>query len=275
MLLMAMAASLNATKDGLAKIMVGGYSPLLILWVQFAVTLIVLLPLIVPRHGWRVLLPRPLGPQILRGLFLTFGVCLFYWSIRYIPLADATAMVLVGPLVLTALSPFILGEHVGIRRWMAVFIGFIGVLIILRPDFSGERIGHFMALGAGISVGLFYAFSRLLAQASPPLVTVANTVIIGVVVLAPTMPFVWTLPAAEDALIIAAFLCISIFGQFCMLMSFRFAPGSILAPVIYVQIVAATAFGLIVFGAFPDPTTWTGIAIVVGAGIYISFREAR
>ncbi len=275
MILMASAVTLNATKDGLAKMMVGELSPLLILWEQFAVTLILLVPLIVPRHGWRALLPSPLGPQILRGLFVTCGVGLFYWSVRYIPLAEATAMVLVGPLVVTALSSFMLGEKVGVRRWTAVVIGFIGVLIILRPDFSGDRFGHFLALGAGVSIGLFYIFNRLLAHASPPMAAVANAVIIGAVVLAPTVPFVWTSPPAEDAMIIAAFLCISTLGQFCMISSFRFAPASIVAPVVYFQIVGATVFGLIVFDAFPDTITWIGIAIVVGAGIYIGVREAR
>ncbi len=275
MILMATAVTLNATKDGLAKIMAGEFSPLLILWAQFAVTLIVFLPLIVPRHGWRALLLRPLGSQILRGLFLTCGVCLFYWSVHFVSLAEATAMVLVGPLVVTALSPLILGERVGARRWTAVVIGFIGVLIILRPDFTGDRFGHLVALGAGTSLGFFYIYNRLLAHASPPLATVANAVIVGTVALAPSVPFVWTSPPAEDAMIIAAFLCISTLGQFCMIMSFRFAPASIVAPVIYFQIVGATAFGLIVFDAFPDTTTWIGIAIVVGAGIYIGIREAR
>ena len=275
MILMAAAVTLNATKDGLVKMMAGAFSPLLILWVQFAVTLIAILPFIVPHQGWRALLPRPLGPQILRGLFLACGVGLFYWSVRFIPLADATAMVLVGPLVVTALSPLILGERVGVRRWTAVVIGFIGVLIILRPDISGDRFGHFVALGAGTSIGLFYIFNRLLAQASPPMTAVANAVIVGTVVLAPTVPFVWTPPLAEDAMVIAAFLCISTLGQFCMITSFRFAPASIVAPVVYFQIVAATVFGLIVFDAFPDAITWIGIAIVVGAGVYIGVREAR
>lgn len=275
MILMATAVTLNATKDGLAKIMAGAFSPLLILWAQFAVTLIVLLPLIVPRHGWRALLPRPLGSQILRGLFLTCGVGLFYWSVRFVSLAEATAMVLVGPLVVTALSPFILGERVGVRRWTAVVIGLIGVLVILRPDFTGDRYGHFMALGAGTSLGLYYIYNRLLAHASSPLVTVANAVIVGTVVLAPMVPLVWTSPAAEDAMIIVAFLCISTLGHFFMVSSFRFAPASIVAPVVYFQIVGATAFDLIVFGAFPDTTTLIGIAIIVGAGIYIGVREAR
>lgn len=275
MILMASAVTLNATKDGLAKMMAGEFSPVLILWAQFAVTLIVFLVVAVPRHGWRSVLPRPLGKQIFRGLFLTCGVGLFYWSVRFVPLADATAMVLVGPLVITALSPFVLGEHVGIRRWTAVVIGFMGVLIILRPDFSGERFGHFLAFGAGLSIGLFYLFNRLLSQAAPPVVSVANAVIVGAVVLAPAVPFVWTAPGAEDSLIIIGFLGISTLGQFCMISSFRYAPASIVAPVVYFQIVAATVFGLIVFDAFPDTITWTGIAIVAGAGIYIGVREAR
>jgi len=275
MALMTLAVTLNATKDGLAKIMVGELSPLLILWAQFTVTLIILIPLIVPRHGWRALVPRPLGRQTFRGLFLTCGVCLFYWSIRYISLAEATAMVLLGPLVLTALSPFVLGEHVGARRWTAVIIGFIGVLIILRPDFSGERFGHFLAFGAGASIGLFYTFNRLLSHVSPPLVTVANAVIVGTVVLAPTLPFVWELPPADDVMIFVAFLCLSTLGQLSMITAFRFAPAPIVAPVIYFQIVAATAFGVIVFQAFPDTITWIGIATVVSAGVYIGVREAR
>ncbi|MDG2032316.1 MAG: DMT family transporter [Rhodospirillales bacterium] len=269
------ALSLNAVKDGTAKILGDQYSPLMLIWVQMVFTSLVLIPIVWKKYGAAIILPRPLGPQILRGGLCILGVALFYWSLTFIPLTDTTAMVFIAPIVVTAASPLLLREKLGLHRTLAVFVGFVGMLVILRPDLGGERQGYFIGLVAGISLGLFYVANRRLAEIQPPLAAVTYTAIIGVVLLLPVLPFTWSAPRTEDLALISVFLVFATVGQIFLITAFLYTPASELAPFQYTQLVAATLFGMIVFDSLPDPVTWTGIALVVGAGLYIAFRESR
>ena len=269
------AVAFNATKDGLVKLMIGDFSPLFLIWAQVSFTALVLVPVIVFMYGPAVLRPKPLFPQVFRSAVLVSAVFLFYWSLEYIPLADSTAMIFIAPILVTALSPFILGEKIGPRRWAAVIIGFVGVLIILRPDFSGERIGYFIALGCGIFLSFFYMYNRKLSSHTPPLVAAAYTSAIGSLILMPMAPFVWTTPDIAHASLLGWFFVLSTLGQTLMVISFRFGPASTLAPFQYIQLLTAVTFGYVVFGTLPDFWTWTGIALIAGAGLFIVWRERR
>ncbi|MBF0277425.1 MAG: DMT family transporter [SAR324 cluster bacterium] len=273
--MMATAVGVNATKDGLIKILGASYDPIFILWVQMLIISLIFMPFIVSRHGWNVILPKPLGLQFLRGVFVTLGVGGFYVAVQYIPLADTTALVFVAPLVVTALSPFVLKETVGKTRWLAIIFGFVGVLIILRPDFSGNRFGYYLALGAGCSLGLFYMINRTLAKYTPPFVAVFYMGITSSILLTPLGPFRGTIPQYEDALLILFFFVLTSIGQVLMITAFRFAPASTIAPFQYVQLLVATAFGWYVFQAFPDQWTWIGITLVIAAGLFIAYCESQ
>lgn len=269
------ALSLNAVKDGTAKILGGQYSPLMLIWVQMVFTSLVLIPIVWKKYGAAIILPRPLGPQILRGCLCIFGVALFYWSLTFIPLTETTAMVFIAPIVVTAASPLLLREKLGLHRTLAVIVGFVGMLVILRPDLGGARQGYFIGLVAGISLGLFYVANRRLSGIQPPLAAVTYTAMIGVVLLLPVLPFTWSVPRTEDLALISVFLVFATVGQIFLITAFLYTPASALAPFQYTQLVAATLFGMIVFDSLPGPVTWAGIALVVGAGLYIAFRESR
>jgi len=269
------ALTLNAVKDGVAKMIGVHYSPLMLVWIHVVFASLVLMPVVWKKYGAAMVLPRPFIPQTIRCAFFLLGIGLFYWSLNFIPLADTTAMVFIAPIVVTALSPLLLGEKLGLHRTLAVVVGFIGMLVILRPDLGGERIGYVIGLGAGCSLGLFYIANRKLASAQPQLAAVTYTAMIGAVLLLPTVPFTWAPPRIEDAGLLATFLILATVGQIFLISAFGFTPASALAPFQYSQLIAATIFGVIVFNAFPDPVTWAGIALVVAAGLYIAFREAR
>ncbi len=269
------ALSLNSIKDGLAKMLDGYYPPAYLLCVQLIVASFILVPLIVHKYGRGVLAPRPYPQQIFRAIFFIGGVGLFYWSLNFIPLADATSMVFVAPLVVTAVSPFFLGEKLGAHRITAVIVGFAGVIVMTRPDLEGDRAGYFIALAAGGTLGFFYMMNRKLAALQPQLVAVTHASLIGAILLLPTASFLWVPFRPEDGLIIAGFLIFALAGQVLLISAFSYTPASVLAPFQYTQLVAATLFGVIVFDAFPDGMTWLGIALVVAAGLYVAYREAR
>jgi len=272
---MVLAVFLMTFKDSLAKLTGGAYSPILILWVQFVFMSAVYFPYLVWRYGPEILLPKPFLPQIMRGIAIVIAVSLFYGAIETTPLADATAMAFIAPLVVTAISPVFLGEEVGLRRWSAVIVGFLGVMLILRPDFDGGRLGYLMALGTGFFLGFFYMYNRKLAGSAPLLVSAAYSAYIGAIVLTPVVPFVWSLPQPEDTTIIIWFLIISTVGQTCLTTAFSLGEATFISPFQFAQIIGATLFGYIMFGDFPDRLTWSGIVIVVMCGVYIAVRERK
>jgi len=274
-LLMILSMVFLPTKDGFAKILGAYYSPLEIIWAQFFLMYLVLVPFIVWRYGFAMLWPRPFGIQVLRGVSAVVGIGLFYWAVLYIPLANTTAVYFLAPFVVTALSPFVLQEKVGIRRWMAVIVGFLGVSIILRPDIDGFNAGYGIALVGGFSIGIFYLLNRKLAGDSPPVVALAHSVVIGAVLLSFAVPVVWVDPRAPDIMNILYFVFFAILGQGLLMASFVYAPASTIAPFQYFGIVSATAFGYFVFGEMPDAWTWIGIAVICSSGIYIAVREGR
>jgi drug/metabolite transporter (DMT)-like permease len=262
-------------KDGMAKILGGHYSPLEIIWAQFCLVYLVLVPVIVHRYGMGMLWPRPFGLQVLRGIFAVTGIGLFYWAVLYIPLASTTATYFLAPLVVTALSPFVLKEQVDVHRWTAVIIGFLGVFLILRPDLSEFNRGSLIAFAGGLSIGLFYICNRKLAAGTPAIVTLAHSVIIGAILSSFAVPVVWVAPVASDIPLIAGFIVCALVGQGLLMASFECAPASILAPFQYTGIISSTLFGFMMLGEFPDLWTWLGIAVVISSGIYIAVREGQ
>jgi len=273
--MMISAMALFTTKDAFAKVMVLDILPIQIIWMQFTFTLLVLAVVTYRKQGFAVFWPTPFFLQMLRGLAAVGGVGTFYWALVYIPFTDASAMILIAPLVVTALSPFMLGEKIGKRRILAVIIGFVGVLLILRPGFRGDLAGYLIALTTGLLYGLNYIGNRRLGHLHPPLVNIAHTVLFGVVMLIAVMPFVWVNPLPTQSFNLWAFLGISLLGHSCMVSAFRFGQASVIAPYQYTVILFATLIGYFYFGTFPDLLTWVGIALIVAAGIFIAMRESE
>lgn len=262
-------------KDGMSKILGGTYPPLEIIWAQFCLVYLVIAPVIVLRYGARMLWPRPFGLQCLRGIFTVTGIGFFYWAVQTIPLANTTAIFFLAPLVVTALSPFLLNESVDLRRWVAVVFGLMGVFLILRPDPHAFNQGSVIAFIGGISIGLFYISNRRLATGAPAIVMLSHSIIIGAVLTSFAVPFVWVPPQTADIPLIAGFILCSLIGQGFLMASFKHAPASIVAPFQYSAIISATLFGFLALGEFPDRLTFLGIAVVVGSGVYIAYREGK
>lgn len=274
-LLMVLAVFFFPLKDVLAKMTDGYYSAVVVIWTQMLFASAFYVPVIAVKYGPASLIPRNPLLQILRAISIITGMGMFYWAISLVPLAEATAITFVAPLVTTAVSPFMLGEKVGLRRWLSVLAGFVGILIVLRPDFGGDRLGYLIAFGAGIAIGLFYAFNRLLAGKAPPLVNLTYSSVIGVICLTPFIFSVWVAPRPEDIWLIIGFVTIAAMGQTCIFFAFLYGEASILAPMTLSQIAFATLFGYWFFDEFPDAISMAGIAIVIASGVYIAIRETR
>ena len=273
--LMVLSTAILATKDGLAKTFLDQVGPVQIIWIQYTGTFLTMALIAAPYHGWAVLRPAPIGGQLLRGALSAAAVSALYWSLTYIPLADATAMFMLSPIVVALLSPLLLGEQIGMRRMMTVAAGFAGVLVILKPGFGGNAFGYTIGLLAGVLMGLYFIANRMLAGAAPPLLNIAHNGLMGALALTPFLPLFWHTPPASLGPKLAALVALAVVGQGLMISAFIFAPAGVIAPYTYAMLLFAVLIGYLGFGTFPDIATWIGIALIVGAGLVIARLERR
>jgi drug/metabolite transporter (DMT)-like permease len=189
------------------------------------------------------------------------------------PLADASALFFISPIIIAAAAPYLLGERVGWLRWGAVGVGFVGALVIVHPGFSEFHWGSPFALAAaGINAG-YTMLTRRLAGSIPPLLALTYVALTGTVVTTLAVPFVWVTPGAGDAALLVLLGLLAASGHFCIIHALERAPASVLAPCTYFGLVTASTLGVLIFGQWPDWHTWIGMALVVATGLAITLGE--
>lgn len=261
--------------DGLAKGLSERYPVVQVAWARYVFHLLCMLPILLVRFGPKALLPQRLGLQLVRGGLLLTATVLFFFALSTMPQATVLALFFVSPAVVTVLAPAFLGEKVGGWRVVAVVVGFLGVLLILRPGSGVFGWGALFAIGAGVIHGFYMVFTRRLSRSAPPLVTLGYTAVLGAVVLSLVVPFFWAQPTLPDFGIMVLLGILAAAGHFLLIKAFDYAPASWLAPLGYAEIVTAVVYGYLAYGHLPDWLTWLGIAVIVGAGVWISLRERR
>jgi drug/metabolite transporter (DMT)-like permease len=266
---------LFACMDAGSKLLAQDYSIIQILWVRF-VSLVVIAAWLAQRRGGKAALrTRHFWLQSARSLLLVVEIGLFIWTITVLPLANAHAILAITPLLVTALSVPLLGERVGMRRWSAIAVAFIGMLIILRP---GQGAVHPMALVALLCATMFALYqilTRIVSRADPPLTTLFYTAVIGGIGLTLIGPFYWTAPDAAGWGLFALVAALGASGHYLLIKALQLAPASTLQPFSYTILIWATAIGFVVFGNLPDLATVAGACIIATSGIYTFARERR
>lgn len=263
--------SLVPGMDAIAKYLSGDYSVLQIGWARFFFHLLFVAPIVWWRHR-KEIWPKLPRHQLARGVFQMSATLLFFGALARMPIADALALLFAYPLLVTALSPLLLGEHVRGVQWLAIAIGLVGVLFILRPGVGAFQWAGVFALAASVCFALYVVATRKVAGTSPPLVTLVYSAIVGAVVLSLAAPWFWIPPAPSDWALMILIGFLAACGHFLIVKAFELAPASRIAPFGYVEIVAATALGYFVFGDFPDAWAFVGIGIIVAAGALVSYR---
>lgn len=262
--------------DAVAKDMAGqGYSPIFTAWCRFALSAVVLSPILLKRGTMRQMTMPGWHMQVLRAVMLAAATVLFFSALVTMPMADALAVYFVYPFLITLLAPMVLGEKVGIRRFLAVLVGFSGSLLIIRPGFQEVPSGVYFILGASICFALFNLLTRRLTGQSDPWLTVFYQSIVGAVVLTPFMLAHWVMPDFAVMKLLALMIFAAIVGHWLLVKAYERAPASLLAPFGYFEMISAVTLGYLWFGDLPDRLTWIGIAVIIATGIYISVRERK
>ena len=273
--LIVLASAILSSKDGIVKTIVSQVTPIQIVWIQFVGVFLVMALISMPKHGVKVFWPSSPGAQFIRGALNVGAVLAFFWALKYIPIADATAMMLFAPIVATIASPFLLGEKIGIMRVSAAVFGFVGVLVILRPGLAGDSTGYYFGFAAGIMLGLTFIANRKLGETQPFLLNITYNALMGSLALTPLVILLWEPIPATANLMLVFIVILSVVGQGCMISSFKFGPAAVISPYFYTALIFAALIGYLVFGDIPDTTSWIGMALIVGSGLYIAHRERR
>lgn len=268
--------------DAFAKATPAHVPILQILAARFGIQVVVLLP-VAALFGLSVRAdPREWGLHLLRALLLLAATGMFFEALRHMPIANAIAIFFVEPFILTLLGGLLLGEEVGRRRIAACAVGFAGALMVIQPSFADLGPVALLPLGTAFCFAFYMVMTRSMARRTHPIDLQAKTAVAasavvlpvlllfegsGVAALDPVRPeglALWTLLGVGVAATIS-----HLFISFAL----RLAPAATIAPLQYLEIVAATALGYWIFGDFPGLLTWAGIAVIVGSGLYVFARE--
>jgi len=276
MALMCLGVSMFPFLNASAKYLSAEYPMPQIVWARFAGHLVFVLVAFLPRRGWRLLVTHRPGLQIGRSFFLLASTLFFVSAIGSVQLATASAIGFATPILVTALSVPLLGEPVGIRRWTAVCIGFIGVLIIVRPGSDLMNPSVLLLLGAAVSYALYQIVTRRSGAHDSAETGIVYAALVGTVVMSFIVPFVFRAPASPaHALLFSLLGILGGFGHYLVTRAFQLAPAAFISPFGYVELIGTTILGYLIFGNVPDGATWLGAAIIIAAGVYIAIRERR
>jgi drug/metabolite transporter (DMT)-like permease len=259
--------------DAYAKFLSSSIDVLQITWARYFFTVIFTLSLMLIFYRQSLVWSKKPMLQLIRGLILVFSTYLFFYSISFISLPKALTLAFVAPLIVTVLSPFFLKEKVGIRRWTAVSIGFIGTLIVIRPGFIEFNLATFAALGNGICYGFYLILTRKLSTSDNPLLTLLFTGTVGAIILSLFMPSIWINPTSNQWFMMALIGLIASVAHLFLILSLKYADASKLAPLGYTEIITNIIISYYFFNELPDNWTYLGLFIIVLSGLYISRRE--
>jgi drug/metabolite transporter (DMT)-like permease len=274
--LMCGAVACFALLDTTAKYLNLYMSALQVAWARY--TGAFLFPFIVSNPWTRPGLTRTNRPvlQLARSVLLLGSTLCNFAALRYLQLDEAIALIFSTPFFVAALSGPMLGEWVRWRRWSAIAVGFLGVVVVARPGAASFHPAALLSLSAALCYALYSIATRILARTDSNETTLFYSNVVGALALLPVVPLVWTTPS--DPLVIALMVVTGVigsFGHYLLIAAHRLAPAAVLSPFIYSEIVLVTAMCFLEFGDVPNRYTLTGAAIVVASGLYLLHRERK
>jgi drug/metabolite transporter (DMT)-like permease len=262
-----------ASTDAVSKHLTLSYAVIQILWVRFVVFAGVGTFLAFRKNGVQGLRTKRPVAQVVRALVLNLANFIFVYSLSQMPMADAHSIMAIAPLLITAASVPLLGEVVGIRRWLAIAVAFGGMLIILRPGTGVFDPVSLVPLAGACCFASYTILTKVISRDDSHETTLFYTGVIGFVLMSALAPFVWVDPGGIDWLWLIVAGIGGTLAHVCIIMALHMAPASTLQPFNYTMLVWATVLGFLVFGDLPDSWTVTGALVIVASGLYSWHRE--
>ncbi len=262
--------SIAAFTGAVMKLLGDQISAYQVAWFRFTGMSVVLLPYLIWRYGLSGLKPARPIIQLIRGLTMAGGTTAFVIGAQTVDFADAIAILYAYPFLLVIIAVLFLGEHANWSVWIGVVGGFIGVLLVMRPEFDQVNTGNFYIFACAVIVSIQLALNRKLSIVSPPIITAFAGAVCAALVLTLLLPGSWkSIP--DDAWWYIGLLVVSgSINQTLLVFAFAHADASTLAPFTYFEIVSAVIFGFLFFGTLPTLLSWVGIFLITVGGLYVS-----
>ena len=259
--------------DALAKFLSNSMNVFQIAWARYFFSAVFTLSLMLFFYKKTLVWSKNPRLQIIRGFVLAFSTLCFFYAISVISLPKALTLAFVAPITCTAFSPIFLNEKVGIRRWSAVLVGFLGALIVIRPGFIEVNLATLAAVCCGICYGFYFIITRKLSTSDNPLLTLLFTSVVGLLIISLFLPSVWVKPSLNEWIIMALIGLIASVAHLFIIISLKYADASKLAPLGYTEIITNILISYYYFNELPDNWTYLGLFIIVLSGLYIAKRE--
>jgi drug/metabolite transporter (DMT)-like permease len=270
------AAGTFALLNAAAKALSGDLPVVELLWARTAGHLAFVVAAFGPRYGRQLFATQHPVLQLARSVLLMGSTAFNFAALRSIGLATATTINFTAPFIVALLGVPMLGERVGLRRWLTIGVGFLGVLIVIRPGSNVAQFASLLALGTAVCYAGYQVLTRRVAATDPPETTVGYSALLGTVFTTMLLPFHWVAPAslAQVGLLLSMGITGGL-GHYLVARAYMWAPAAVVSPFNYVQLLGAALTGYLFFGEVPGPSLWLGAALVVGSGLLMAWSEAR
>ena len=273
--LVVFATFLFSSHDALSKYLSSIYPVIMVVWARYVVHTALMAGIFLPQSGLRVLRSKRPGLQAARALCL-LGTSLFFTSgLMFIPLAEATAVNFLAPLLVTALSVPLLKEHVSRGQWAAVLVGFGGVVIIVHPGGELFTPAILLPLCSAFCFAFYQLLTRLVSEHDTPTTSNFFAGLLNTLVMSALVPFFWQMPQWQHLPLMLALGACGMFAHLLLTKAFRHAAPALLAPFGYCQIVFAGLLGFVIFGHVPETSAKVGIAIICLSGLAAAYQQRR
>jgi len=263
-----------ACLDAIAKYLNGYMDTMQVVWARYTGAFVLALFIFNPVSRPGLMRTKRPALQIARSAMLLCSTITNFLAFRYLQLDQALAILFSTPFMVAILAGPMLGEWIGWRRWVAILVGFAGVLLVTRPGVGDVHWAALYSVASAVFYALYIVATRVLSRSDSSDTTLFYSNLVGAIAMLPVLPFVWKTP--DDPFIIflmVAFGAFGSFGHYLLIAAHRLAPASALAPFMYTQLVWATGLGYLVFGDVPNHWTLAGAAVVVASGLYLLHRE--
>ena len=255
--------------DAIVKLLSESLGTLQIAWGRYVTQAILLFVIIAPRRSLQRLRTRRLSLHLVRVGLLIASTVAFFAALRTMSLAEANTLWFSSPLMITLLSGVVLGEAVGLRRWLAVIAGFVGVLLVVQPGSGVIGWAALLPLISAVSSAFYHVSTRVLARTEDPANTLYFLALVGGVALSIVVPFFWAPLSPLSLLGLVAVGTLGTAGHFFVIRAFQYVPAATLSPFFYVFLLWSTALGWAIFGDTPSASMILGAAVILGSGLYI------
>lgn len=254
--------------DGIAKLLSDTHSPFMIAWARYAIAAAFVIPIGIRLYGWRLLPTTQITTHFTRTLCLVVAMTLFFVALQTTPLATALAAYFSGPIIALFLSIFLLKETITMRKTLSMCLGTLGALIILRP-FAEIEGGIVLAFAAGGFFAIYIISTKMASDQSDPIKTLLFQCIVGTMLLTPQAAITYSAPSGDVLWLFVAMGAVSAAAHFLTIQAFRHAEASTLSPLVYLELIGAAAFGVIIFQDIPDLYTIVGAVLVAASGFIL------